>query len=106
MAASLAAGASDFAMIDVMRIGGVTGWLHAAGLAEAAHMPLSSHLFPEVSAHLLAVSPTAHLLEYLDLASPVLTRPARPAGGCVQAADTPGFGLEWDEAAVERYAVG
>lgn len=104
MAASLAAGASDVAMVDVMRIGGVTGWLHAAGLAEAAHLPLSSHLFPEVSAHLLAVTPTAHWLEYLDLASPVLARPARPVGGYLQAAEAPGFDLEWDEAAVRRCA--
>lgn len=104
MAASLAGDASDFAMVDVMRIGGVTGWLHAAGLAEAAHLPLSSHLFPEVSAHLLAVTPTAHWLEYLDLASPILTRPAQPVGGYVQAAEAPGFDLEWDEDAVSRYA--
>ena len=86
MATSLAAHASDLAMVDVMRIGGVTGWRHAAALADAANVPLSSHLFPEVSAHLLAVSPTADRLEFLDVASPVLVRPARPVAGCVQAA--------------------
>ena len=105
MAASIDAGASDLAMVDVMRIGGVTGWLRAAGLAEAAGIPLSSHLFVEVSAHLLAVSPTAHRLEYLDLASPVLAAPLTPVDGRVQAPDTPGFGLEWDEDAVERFGV-
>ena len=105
MAASLQAGASDLAMIDVMRIGGVTGWLHAAGIAEAANIPLSSHLFPEVSVHLLAVTPTAHYLEYLDLASSLLQNPLRPVDGHVTPPDTPGFGIEWDEDAVSRVLV-
>lgn len=105
-AASLAAGASDLAMIDVMRIGGVTGWLHAAGLADAHRIPLSSHLFPEVSAHLLAVTPTVQWLEWMDLAGPVLRDPVRPVDGCFPIAETPGFGIEWDEDAVARYAVG
>ena len=51
----LAAGGSDLGMPDAMKIGGVTGWLRAAALAESAGLPVSSHLFPEVSAHLLAV---------------------------------------------------
>ncbi|MBI3302147.1 MAG: hypothetical protein HYZ72_08750 [Deltaproteobacteria bacterium] len=53
MAKSLAAGASDYVMPDAMKIGGVTGWLRAAALAELAGLPISSHLFPEISAHLL-----------------------------------------------------
>lgn len=106
MAAGLAAGASDLAMIDVMRIGGVTGWLHAIGLAEAANVPLSSHLFPEVSVHLLAVTPTAQWLEYLDLAGSLLRTPLRPVDGDVSPIDAPGFGIEWDEDAVAQVLVG
>jgi mandelate racemase len=68
MARAIVAGASDFAMLDVMKIGGVTGWLSAIGQAEAASLPVSSHIFVEASAHLLPVTPTAHWLEYLDLA--------------------------------------
>jgi len=105
MADAIAAGASDFAMIDVMKIGGVTGWMRAAALAEAAALPVSSHLFVEASAHLLPVTPTAHWLEYLDIGSAVLAEPLAVIGGNV-AARGPGFGLDWDEAAVERYAVG
>ncbi len=58
-----------------MKIGGVTGWLRAAALAEAAGVPLSSHLFPTLSAHLLAVVPTSHWLEYVDWANPILEEP-------------------------------
>jgi mandelate racemase len=50
----------------VSAIGGVTGWLQVAAQANAASIPMSSHLFAEASAHLLAVTPTAHWLEYLD----------------------------------------
>lgn len=106
VATSLQVGASDLAMVDVMRIGGVTGWLRAAGVAAAARVPLSSHLFPEVSAHLLAVSGTADWLEYLDLAGPVLQDPPRPSGGHYPIAETPGFGIDWDEDAVRRYLAG
>ena len=106
MAASLGAGASDLAMVDAMRIGGVTGWLHAAGLADAHRIPVSSHLFPEVSAHLLAVTPTAQWLEWMDLAGPVLRDAVRPVDGSFPVQETPGFGIEWDEDAVARYAVG
>jgi mandelate racemase len=63
MAAALAAKAADYMMPDLMRIGGVTGWMRAASLAAAAKVPLSSHLMPEVSASLSAVTPTAHWLE-------------------------------------------
>ena len=57
-----------------------------------------------VSAHLLAVTPTAHWLEYLDLAGAILVEPHRPVDGTV-IAKGPGFGLEWDESAIARFAM-
>jgi len=105
MALSLAAGASDLGMPDAMKIGGVTGWQRAAALAEAAALPLSSHLFPEVSAHLLAASPTADWLEFVDWAAPILQQPVVVRDGHVAANDTPGSGIAWDEGAVARYRV-
>lgn len=102
MARSVAVGASDLGMPDAMKIGGVTGWLRAAAIAEAAGMPISSHLFPEISAHLLAVSPTRHWLEYVDWASPILEEPLRIEGGEAVIPDAPGTGIGWDESAVGR----
>jgi mandelate racemase len=90
-------------MPDVSRIGGVSGWLRAASLAAAAKVPLSSHLLPEVSAALLAVSPTAHWLEYVDWAAPILAEPLRVINGMVTPADVPGSGVRWNEDAVGRY---
>src|SRR5690606_7614830 len=105
MAASVRAGASDLAMPDVMKIGGVSAWMQAATIASGASLPMSSHLFPEISAHLLAVTPTAHWLEYLDLAGPLLKRPMVIEDGMAIPVDEPGTGIEWNPAAVERYRV-
>jgi mandelate racemase len=95
--------ACDYGMPDAMKIGGVTGWMRAAALAEPTSLPLNSHIFPEISAHLLAASPTAHRLEYLDTAGAVLKNPIRIEDGRAIVPEGPGIGLEWDEEAVERY---
>ena len=105
MAMSLRFGASDLGMPDVMKIGGVTGWLRAAALAETAGMPISTHLFPEVSVHLMAATPTRHWLEFVDWASPILARPMEILDGKASVPDAPGSGIEWDELAVSRYLV-
>ena len=105
VARSIAAGGSDLLMPDVMKIGGVTGWTEAAALAAAAGLPVSSHLFVEFSSHLMAATPVRHLVEWLDFAAPILSRGTpRIEGGCVLAGSAPGAGIEWDEAAVARYA--
>jgi mandelate racemase len=103
---SLEVGACDYGMPDAMKIGGVTGWVRAAALAEPSGLPLTSHVFPEVSAHLLAASPTAHRLEYLDHAGPILEKPIRIEEGQVCVPEGPGIGIEWDEPAVERFLIG
>ncbi len=104
MASAIAAGASDLAMLDVMKIGAVTGWMRAAAMAEAASLPVSSHTFIEPSAHVLAATPTAHWLEHLDIARQILAEPCTVEHGTVTAKG-PGLGLAWDERAVQRYAV-
>jgi mandelate racemase len=105
MAQALAAGACDYVMPDAERIGGVTGWMRAAALAQAAGMEMSSHLFPEVSCHLLAATPTCHWLEYVDWANPILKDPVTLKDGQVVVPEAPGSGIAWNEQAVEKYQV-
>jgi len=105
MAQALAAGACDYAMPDAERIGGVTGFMRAAALAQAAGMEMSSHLFPEMSCHVLAATPTCHWLEYVDWAEPVLKDSLVRKDGFVQIPERPGLGMEWDEKAVQRFAM-
>jgi mandelate racemase len=105
MAQALAAGACDYVMPDAERIGGVTGWMRAAALAQGAGVEMSSHLFPEVSCHLLAATPTCHWLEYVDWANPVLLDPVTLKDGHVVIPEVPGTGIAWNEQAVEKYQV-
>lgn len=105
MAAALDAGAASYVMPDLERIGGVTGWQEAAQLATACRVRMSSHLFPEISAHLLAATPTCHFLEYVDWADRVIVDPLRIVDGHAIVPDGPGNGIAWDSAAVERYRI-
>jgi mandelate racemase len=105
MERALAAQACDYVMPDLERIGGVTGWQRAAELARARRISMSSHLYPEVSAHLLAVTPTAHWLEYVDWANALVTEPLRIADGKAVISNRPGNGLEWNAEAVRRFRV-
>jgi mandelate racemase len=105
MAVALAAGAADYVMPDLERIGGVTGWLRAAALAATHRVEMSSHLFPEVSAHLLAATPTVHFLEYVDWADKILAQPLEIVDGFAVVPQRPGNGLTWDAKAVEKYRI-
>jgi len=96
--------ASDYVMPDVARIGGVTGWLHAAGVAAAHNIEMSSHLMPEISAHLLCATPTAHWLEYVDWADAVIEEPLEIRDGMVLTSERIGSGISWDEAKLKRLA--
>ena len=103
-AEAISAAASDFIMPDLMKVGGVTGWLRVAGQAEAASIPMSSHLFAEASSHMLAVTPTAHWIEYLDIARAIVAEPVQIVDGTITARGH-GLGLSWNEAAVAKYLV-
>jgi len=104
MAQAIAAGCCDYVMPDAQRIGGVTGWTRAAALAQAAGVEMSSHLFPEASVQLLAVTPTCHWLEYVDWAAPILAEPVRIQDGMAIGSAGPGLGMRWNEKAVKRFA--
>jgi mandelate racemase len=105
MESALAMNSADLMMPDLCRIGGVTGWLQAAAFAAANQIKLSSHLFPEVSSHLLAASPTCHWLEYVDWAAPILAEPIQVIDGTVTPSKRPGTGISWNREAVARYRV-
>ncbi len=103
MAVALAQGAADYVMPDLDRIGGVPGWRQAADLAAVNRIKMSSHLFPEVSAHLLAATPTCHFLEYVDWANVLVQEPLLIADGHAVVPQRPGHGMVWDQAAVARF---
>jgi mandelate racemase len=99
------AGAGDYMMPDLMRIGGVSGWLRAAAITGAAGIPLSTHLYPEAAAHLMRVTESAHWLEWQDWADPILEQPFELRDGQLIVPDRPGLGIDWNEKAVATYAI-
>jgi mandelate racemase len=101
---AIEAQASDLVMPDVMKIGGVTGWMRAATLAHAKGLPMSNHLWPEISARLLCCTPTAHWLEYADWWNPILADPLIVENGTAVVGDAIGTGVDWNEDAVSRFA--
>lgn len=89
--------ACDLVMPDFMRIGGVTGWMRAAAIAGAAGIPMSTHLYPEVAAHVMRVTETAHWLEWQNWADPILQKPYQIKNGMLEIPDVAGVGLDWNE---------
>jgi len=102
---ALQRGACDLVMPDFMRIGGVTGWMRAAAIAGSAGIPMSTHLYPEVAAHVMRVTETAHWLEWQDWANPILQQPYAIKDGHLHIPDVPGVGIEWNEDAVEAHQI-
>ena len=102
---AVAAGAADCYMPDLERIGGVTGWLRAAAIAGAANLRMSTHLYPEFSAHLMRVTETADWLEWRDWGVPFLAEPFEIRDSAIHIPDRPGAGIAWDEAAVKKFAI-
>ena len=106
MIEALAARAGDYVMPDAARIGGVSGRIQAAGIAAAHGIEMSSHLLPEISAHLLAATPTCHYLEYVDWADAILEEPLQIQDGLARVPDRPGIGLTWKSEAVKALSLG
>jgi hypothetical protein len=66
---------------------------------------MSTHLYPEFSAHLMRVTETADWLEWRDWGNPLLAEPFEVRGSAIHIPDRPGAGIAWDEAAVTRFAI-
>jgi mandelate racemase len=103
MSVALEQAKPQYVMPDLERIGGVSGWQQAAQIAAVNRVPMSSHIFPETSAHLLAATPTCHFLEYVDWAEVLLAEPLTIVNGHAVIPARPGSGMTWNEDAIERY---
>jgi mandelate racemase len=92
-------------MVDLMRAGGITGWMKAAHLAEAFNLPIVTHLATEVLAHALAAVPNGLTVEYMPWTLPMFKEPPRLEQGEIVLSDRPGLGLEFDEEALKRFSI-
>src|SRR6266853_6681774 len=93
----------DIPMIDLVRVGGITQWLKVAGMAEAFNLPVVSHLIPEVHVHLIGAVPNGLTVEYMPWLFPLWKAVPQPVDGLLAMPTAPGLGLEFDQAAIEKY---
>jgi L-alanine-DL-glutamate epimerase-like enolase superfamily enzyme len=88
----------DIAMIDLVRVGGITQWMKVAGMAEAFNVPVVSHLIPEVHVHLIAAIPNGEIVEYMPWCRNLFDDPPIPEKGMMTVPTTPGLGLRFAKA--------
>jgi L-talarate/galactarate dehydratase len=88
----------DIAMIDLVRVGGITQWMKVAGMAEAFNIPVVSHLIPEVHVHLIAAIPNGEIVEYMPWTRALFDNPVVPVKGQMTVPTTPGLGLSFTKA--------
>ncbi len=100
---AIEARAVDYVMIDLVRAGGVTPWLKIAGMAEAFNLPVVSHLIPEFHCQLIGAIPNGLTVEYMPWMLKLFTATPPVADGLITLPETPGWGLTFDRAALERF---
>jgi L-alanine-DL-glutamate epimerase-like enolase superfamily enzyme len=105
----LGAGAVDILQVDATRCGGITGFVRAAALCEAAGIPLSAHTAPSLHAHVCcALAPVIHVEYFYDHArieDTLFEGTLTPRGGALEPdRSRPGFGLELKRSEAARYA--
>jgi L-alanine-DL-glutamate epimerase-like enolase superfamily enzyme len=91
---------------DLLRVGGVTGWRLAAGLAEANLLRVAPHFYKEYDVHLAASLSNLVAIESFDWIDPLLVAPIEIAAGRAVVPGRPGFGVEFRADAIREYDVG
>jgi L-alanine-DL-glutamate epimerase-like enolase superfamily enzyme len=87
---------ADVLMPDLQRVGGVTEFVRVAHLAAAFDIPVSSHLFPEMSLSVLAGLENATWLEHMPWLSPLYHETIELRDGAAVVPDRPGWGFTLD----------
>jgi len=86
--------AADVLMPDLQRVGGVTEFVRVAHLAAAFDVPVSSHLFPEMSLSVLAGLGNATFLEHMPWLEPLYKQQVELRDGSAVVPDRSGWGFE------------
>jgi len=95
--------AVDIPMPDLQRVGGITEWMNVAAYADAAGLPITPHVFHEISVHMMAAVPHGRIMEHVPWWEVLFTEPVRVKGGVVTPPEAPGLGLAFDWNALDRH---
>lgn len=96
---------ADILMPDLQRVGGVTEFLRVSHMADAFDVPVSSHLFPEMSVQVLAALGNATWLEHMPWFAPLYDGELAIEDGAVPVPQGPGWGLPLSASALAKYRV-
>lgn len=96
--------AVDVAMIDLLRAGGLTGWMKIAHLSEAFNLPVATHLAPEILLHAACAAPNVAWVEHMPWAYGLFREVPEIENGEMIVRKRPGLGLEFDEEALDKFA--
>jgi len=98
-------GACSIVQVDCARIGGITPWLKVAHLAETFNVPVCPHFLMELHVSLTAAVPNGAWVEYIPQLDAITTSRLAMTDGRAIPPSTPGLGIDWDHAAIDRLAV-
>jgi L-alanine-DL-glutamate epimerase-like enolase superfamily enzyme len=98
--------AASVIQVDVARIGGITPWLKTAHLAEAFNVSVCPHFLMELHVSLTAAIPNGRWVEYIPQLDSLTLDRMRIENGRAVPSDSPGLGIAWDFAAIDRMKVG
>lgn len=97
--------ALDLWQPDILRLGGVEGWLDSAALARAHHLPVLPHFYKEYDAALCCTIPDAYGVESFDWVDGLIDRPQRIENGRAFPAEAPGWGFQFKDAGLTELKV-
>ncbi len=98
-------GACSSVQVDCARIGGITPWLKVAHLAETFNVAVCPHFLMELHVSLTAAVPNGAWVEYIPQLDAITTSRMAMRDGYALPPETPGLGIDWDFAAIDRLAV-
>ncbi len=99
--------AAGILMPDLQHCGGPTGFMRVATQADLANLPISSHLFTQVSVHLLVACRNALIVEYMPgWWDDLFDRPLGISDGIIRPPNDPGIGFRFSEATSRQLTAG
>lgn len=94
--------ALDLWQPDILRLGGVKGWLDSASLARAHSIPVLPHYYKEYDVPLLMTVEKPYGAESFDWVDPLIDRPIRMENGFAHPHDEPGWGFRFYDAGLDE----
>jgi len=94
--------ALDLWQPDLLRLGGVEGWLDSAALARQHGLPVLPHYYKEYDAPLACTVPEAYGVESFDWVDGIIDRPLRIERGYAYPSAEPGWGFRFKPEALRE----